>query len=207
RVKIFGNRTNLLIEYLKTNTNITLIDLRKPLIEKKDSYKLYYTNEHHWTYIGAYFGYLEVIKKLKITKNLEFYNISEFKVSDITKKGGTAGMIGMEKTLLDKEKYYSLSEYQKNVTSTEMGPLIRVKTVTSSNNSSKPNIFIFGDSFLNYFEPFISPLGNNVTYLINSYNEVNEFEMMKKQNLSIIIYERNEHNLFKFFHNTNFTDI
>lgn len=52
-------------QYLARN-NWNLIDLKKKILAKKDSIRLYHKTDTHWNDYGAYLGYLELIENLNI---------------------------------------------------------------------------------------------------------------------------------------------
>lgn len=45
------------------NSNIKIVDLMDKLIEKKDEY-IYYKTDHHWTTVGAYYGYKKYMEEM-----------------------------------------------------------------------------------------------------------------------------------------------
>ena len=63
--------------FLATN-NWELIDLKSKILQHKDSMRLYHKTDTHWNDDGAYLGYLELMKKLKV----KFPDIVPVKLSD-----------------------------------------------------------------------------------------------------------------------------
>ncbi|HOY33061.1 MAG TPA: hypothetical protein PKW80_14370 [Bacteroidales bacterium] len=55
-----------LLEYLKLNTDLDIIDIHNPLMEaKKNNYAdLYYRSNSHWTHYGAYVAYAAMIEQI-----------------------------------------------------------------------------------------------------------------------------------------------
>lgn len=52
--------------YGTMNQSVKVVDLYQPLREHRDEY-IYYRTDHHWTALGAYYGYLELAKALGVT--------------------------------------------------------------------------------------------------------------------------------------------
>lgn len=59
------SRLDQLIDYLRENSHVNIIDLRPTLIEAKSKYKTYYETDTHWNQIGGYLGYYEIVSHLK----------------------------------------------------------------------------------------------------------------------------------------------
>ncbi len=53
-----------LIEYISNNTDATVVSLFEVLNSQKKAEQLYYKNDTHWSSIGAYLGYQEIISSL-----------------------------------------------------------------------------------------------------------------------------------------------
>ncbi len=51
-----------LVSYLKENSDVRVIYLKDNIIKNKDKGILYYKKDTHWNKLGAYFGYLDIMK-------------------------------------------------------------------------------------------------------------------------------------------------
>lgn len=58
------SRQSQLFDYLKTNSKVTVIDLRRPLVEAKPFTRIYYQTDTHWTQVGAYIAYTKIAERL-----------------------------------------------------------------------------------------------------------------------------------------------
>lgn len=67
-----------LLEHLRTNTNLKLIDPFDRIAELKDSIDVFFKNDIHWNQLGAFMGYREMI--LALAK--DYPEIKPFKLSD-----------------------------------------------------------------------------------------------------------------------------
>ena len=56
---------NGLADYAKNIKRLNLLDPLRGLINKRDGREYYYRTDHHWTTLGAYYAYVEIIKSFK----------------------------------------------------------------------------------------------------------------------------------------------
>lgn len=61
-------RTDKMVEYLRENTDVTIIYPKDTLIEYAKDYQLYYKYDTHWNNLGAYVGYQELLYTLYGTR-------------------------------------------------------------------------------------------------------------------------------------------
>ncbi|PIE57776.1 MAG: hypothetical protein CSA33_06945 [Desulfobulbus propionicus] len=54
-----------LVQYLESNTDIHIVDLRKKMIEKKDDSQLYFKTDSHWNHFGANLAQYEIMMKVQ----------------------------------------------------------------------------------------------------------------------------------------------
>jgi alginate O-acetyltransferase complex protein AlgJ len=57
--------TDQLVDYLKSHTNVPVVDLRKVLIEKKNENQLYYKTDTHWNHYGANIAQYEIMLQIE----------------------------------------------------------------------------------------------------------------------------------------------
>jgi len=57
--------TDQLINYLKSHTEVDVIDLRGVLIEAKKSHQLYYKTDTHWNFVAANIAQFEIMKSIE----------------------------------------------------------------------------------------------------------------------------------------------
>lgn len=56
------SRADLLVEYLRANTDIKVVYPKDELIKVREKYPIYYKLDTHWNEVGAYVGYNEFMK-------------------------------------------------------------------------------------------------------------------------------------------------
>jgi len=149
--------------YLNKNTDIKVINLKKTMLEHKNDTAgwLYYKTDTHWNFLGADYGYREVINRLGeygilATKPIK----AEFKPENIYAKCGDIlkQMKGEREDLFEPVR---LPEYEQLFTAelvtdeaelkkiTEYGDKFEVPMVQLYENSenSGPSALLLGDSF------------------------------------------------------------
>lgn len=57
-------RLEQLVKVLKENTDVTIVDLRQPLIAAKALNQVYYKTDTHWNYYGAFEAYKYLLKEI-----------------------------------------------------------------------------------------------------------------------------------------------
>jgi len=148
-------KSEQLLEYLKLNTDLDIIDVYKPLMKAKYTGLMnpYYKNNCHWNYYGGYVGYCSVINYIK----KDFPNIGEpLTLKDfkwVEKKDYKPDLL----QLMDIDKFYSFKEYApsfyENVITDTLYPFyldlwtpappacVRTKRVNN------PTMLMYGDSY------------------------------------------------------------
>lgn len=56
-------RTDLLVEYLRKETDIDMIYCKDIFLEEKDQYPLYYKSDTHWTMVGSFLALSDLMKQ------------------------------------------------------------------------------------------------------------------------------------------------
>jgi len=167
------SKLDQLLEYLKINTNLDIIDIYTPLIEAKNkrNMDLYYKNNSHWTFYGSYIAYNTMINYIK----KDFPNIGEplaFKDIEWTDFDNfPADLL----KLIALDKYYFPHEYF---------PVIKKKIVTDTiflnypefsspapafcllnKKTELPSMIMYGDSFSGFLLSYNNNNFNKSIYL------------------------------------------
>lgn len=186
-----------LIDYIYNglSENVSSIDIYNSLSAVKDEY-IYYRNDHHWTSLGAYYGYNTAIQKLGFTPiSYDKFNIEH--VSDSFKgtfyskalydniKADTIDIYSLNSTsniqymVVDtgKEEITFDTLYDRSYLSTkdkyamflsENNPKVTIKT----NTKNDKKILIIKDSYANCFVPFLTEHYNEITLIDLRYVDV-----------------------------------
>lgn len=167
-----------IVGLLKSNSEI--IYPKDVLIQNKDKGFLYFKTDTHWTYLGAYFGYIELINTIQKDFRDRYYlaplRIEEFSKEEYKKTNpDLLDMVNIGEKNSEKSIHY-ICPQNKDI------------------NSAKSNlrVLIFGDSFLEYLKPHI-----NCTFNSTRFEESNTLDMkiIKDFKPDIVVLEIVQRNL------------
>jgi len=201
-----------LIDYCYANSGAKNIDLLDPLKSHKDEY-IYYRTDHHWTSLGAYYGYDTIMKAMGMPPTpLSLYK--ENRVSD-NFYGTVYSKSGISWVKPDSINIYAGQESSTEVTnystnqpvtgtmydysyldkkdkySMFMGGNTPLETVTTKNTAA-PSVLILRDSYMDSLTPFLQDNFSKIyimdlryykTQLMNS--SVTDF--VKKNNIDDVL--------------------
>lgn len=187
--------TDLLIEYLKNNSNINILDLRNPLIKNKRTDRpLYYKNDTHWNNFGGYFAYKYISSYVSgfypsiKTRNLDDFSIHKTNI-DIAKDLG--GMLALNR--YDDIEYILTPKTPYSYLHISGAENQRTPQIYFKNASNLPNAIVFRDSFMEAVEPYLSDDFNYIVYLWNQWRTIEDIEWwIEKVKPSFVIEERAE---------------
>ncbi len=192
-VSIVPNSYNILRDYLPKGTpnidqealiaqcyqtftqekNMINIDLESILMEHKNEY-IYYRTDHHWTTLGAYYGYLQFcnaqglppvdISKLTANSIENFTGTYDAKYKGIGIKPDTITYysIPIEKMVVDKEEKSSLYDLEKTKVRDKYAmflhgnhPVSVIYAKENEHNQGK-KLLLLKDSYANSMVPFLT---------------------------------------------------
>ena len=162
--RIEDSPTDILVEYLKNNTDIKIIYPKNELLKYKEKYELYSKYDHHWNYIGGYIGYTKILEALSInyhsidSSDIEFINVRSYSWYN-----SLAGILGLKNI-----------DYYNDFTDL---------AVKYEYNKIYTNIFVKGDSFFSAIDYYINNDFSNVVF--TEYGSTELFN----DNVDIFIFE------------------
>lgn len=149
-----NSRINQLLD-ANQNTDLKIIYPKNILTENKDKGLLYLKKDTHWTYLGAYFGYVELMNTIQKDfpgQNLKPFNIKDFSKEEyIYEKPDLANMANVGEKNTEKSYKYICPADKKR---------------------SGLRVLVFGDSFLGHLEPYLS-----CTFKTARYERLNTLNM------------------------------
>ena len=106
------SRTDLIIEYLQSNTDLEIVYPKNELISNINDHQIYYKCDTHWNELGAYIGEQQLLFQLYGEKRppLDYYKINA-KSTTLTDLANTASLAWTCKTKDD----YIIENYGKNM--------------------------------------------------------------------------------------------
>ncbi|MEW8955058.1 hypothetical protein [Clostridium sp.] len=159
------NSTDEFFTYMKNNSDVNILDLRKDLIDSKSKEELYHRTDSHWNHIGASLAYKRIIEessKLLPEYNLKPYNIEiDYNQNDSKLKGDLSSMLLLDKHISDNStsiknkvnyEYKAYHDHDKEIR-------------TASYDKTLPKAVIFRDSFSIYLQPLLSQNFSEALYI------------------------------------------
>lgn len=156
----FNKRTQVL-NYLKKNSHIKLIDGYEVMSKKKDSVRLFYKTDSHWNQLGAFYTYVELMKKIKIDfpdlvpQTIDKYSVEQ-KFGDYS--GDLLGVMNTD-TFFSRDPYYLRLKKDVAATMYPFRPLFPEEndyTYFVNEKETEIRFLIFRDSFCSYLVPYLS---------------------------------------------------
>lgn len=181
-----SDRIGLLVDYLeRNNAECVPVFPLQALIDAKISSNdlLYYKTDTHWSALGAYIGYLELMKKIK-EQYPDLHTLMKNEMSFDSHKhmdnGDLAQMLRVDYTERMKDVDYVFPEpvngwsYQVvEENKSEEGRLVFLRTI---NPNKALKVMVFRDSFTTALQPYLSETFHEVLYYwdhdINKYMDV-----------------------------------
>ena len=181
------SRSRQLENHLKTHTSVPVINLLDTLLANKKQGFLYWKNNTHWNEMGAYIGYLEVMKQIqKDFPSVQLCKIDPEIPAKIYKGHGdllifTNGMALPEKTLYPvprfKIKYRMTGDSLENY-----------GTALFTNPTGRHNVLMIRDSFASSLLPYMGNSFKTITAIKSDYilypNKIKAF-----QEADIVVFE------------------
>ncbi|WP_312833467.1 alginate O-acetyltransferase AlgX-related protein [Sedimentibacter saalensis] len=197
------SRVDLLVEYIKANTDIDINNLKLPLINSKGNDMLYYKNYDptHWNMNGAFVGYTEIMNQMKSDyPSLKVITKDDFNIYVEKSKGTLAHLSSFESIndamSFDDDIYtYVLNDSYKSELFIELPEGIEINAndkyfhYTNSSTDNDHTILIIGDSYIySFLLPIISESFREV-YFINFTSAQQIKNIQNKINADIVLYE------------------
>ncbi len=157
------------------NEKVKLLDLSDTLSEHNEEY-IYYRTDHHWTTLGAYYGYIKIADEFDLMKHSsDYYNFSEVSDSflgstfDKVQLGGAADSIYSSDVCdkfirsidydgdADNQKSFYQPSFLKQKSKYDyfLGGNYRQVTINTNANNDKV-LLLIKDSYSNSLVPFLA---------------------------------------------------
>jgi alginate O-acetyltransferase complex protein AlgJ len=167
------SRQDQLLSYLKSNTKVSLLDLRQTLMEAKKFARLYYYTDTHWDHLGAFLAYTKIADRLQTwfprLKPLGFADMRidtfRFEDGDLQNMMGLHGLISeiVPRALPKKNANYRTSMIDTKGQSEVTHPQ-NVPHATDINDPSLPRAVCLQDSFMEAMSPLLSRHFSHISY-------------------------------------------
>ena len=156
------SRANQLSDYLKTNSKIKLIYPLEELKKQKEKEYVYFKQDTHWGFYGAYFAYLELANAIKKDFNdLNIYKINKYSYTNFS--GDLNAMLPDVLKIEDDAKYITPIFDDVKFICTQ--PLQEKDVINCVNETQTKNLLVFRDSFSNSLIPYLGSSFKNSMFV------------------------------------------
>ncbi len=195
------SRLDQLVNYLRTNTTVNLIDLRPTLLQAQRERYIYYRADSHWNGFGAKAAVLAIAAKIA----QYFPAITKAPYQDLQPQvyehqaGDLARMLALGQLfpnhIVECQIQAPSIKLTKNFPRNKSNNLF-LKTLISEQEkySFLPKALLMGDSFLNYMQPFLSCYFSQAVFSLISDPGLFAIEQCKPD---IVINEMAERRLYQ----------
>jgi hypothetical protein len=156
--------TDQIVAYLRTHTDVNVVDLRAPLLEERKHRDVYYRHDTHWNHYGANIAQFEIMKN--VSRLLErsqppiLLKLDQFRVGKRT--GGDLAKLALMESI---EELHPVPIFDNQDDPLSLLDYINRRTpYTLSCESSEHSAFIFRDSFFTLLQPYIARQFRESTY-------------------------------------------
>jgi len=193
-----GTVTDLILEQLRKDTLLHLIELKDTLLANKRNGVLYYHTDNHWNSLGAFFVYKILLNRMK----KDFPQLKPLKQTDFTLKGwrfqggnlaGQAGLWPYMKELI----FYPLIRNSKAKEEAKSGYTPppgfgypdEYEVVRSTSDRSLPRILVIRDSFFTPLIPLFSENFRRTVYVFDGWKYGLNQEILENEKPDIVLLE------------------
>ena len=193
------SRLQQLVAYLKTHSDLSILDLSTALNEEKKRHRVYYVTDTHWNDRGAYTAYRAIMDRVgrwfpeaSVTQNIII------ETENVRGPGGDlAGMLDMADTMSEERPVLKMQpttcspEINQAVADFRKIPADQVRSapLVTTCDASKLRAVVFRDSFFDSIIPFIAEDFNRIVYIWKPYDHAIMKELIAQQKPQIVIEE------------------
>jgi len=195
---IYNNKenhiTDQLLNYLKANTDVTIIDLRKVMIETKKMCNPYGQFDSHWNLCGSSAAYKYILEQIEIKKKFKIKEINHSVIE--TNKCDWGGLVRMytkvhpEKLQRAREGCYDYEvKYDNNSCDTERSKGRWSFKVLCNKNYQYQRAVVFHDSFFSQLTGFFSRSFKETSFVLDRLGEKKLQEQLFTKEMEVCGYD------------------
>lgn len=153
-----------LCNYLSSNSDLLVINVKDTLIDEKKKNLLYYETDTHWNQLGGFIAYQKLMNVLKekYFPNLERLDLSHYNMEWLVDgKGDLTQMINAEdlterNIVIMSPKSASRAFLVKQRSNMSDSSFLNKPIVKATSDTTLPELFLYRDSFASYLIPHLS---------------------------------------------------
>lgn len=201
-------RLDQLLAHMQTHSDVTIVDLRQPLIEAKSQDPLYYLTDSHWNDMGALVGYGEIMRAVGKALGRDVGAVRSLEDYTVTRQnllgGDLARLLGLGSQF--QENDFILTPRWEGDTCARKEPLpgylepawqLRLEPFAMNCERADIKMVMFRDSFANRLVPFLAEHFRRSVFIEDRNYEAGFFKaVVEKERPDIVIDECGERILY-----------
>jgi alginate O-acetyltransferase complex protein AlgJ len=197
RKRRYPTRLDQIIEYLKENTSVQILDVRNILLEEKKAgpLPLYKKTDSHWNYLGGFVAYKEIMRSISFVPKKK----NDFEWEHVNKgRGDLANMLALndqvtEENMIEvKELFESDLTFQNFEKDYGYKKKIQISVaIQNRKNINTQKLLIFHDSF---GEGLIKFLCNDFQETVAINTNLFSSSIIEKERPDVVIFQLVERN-------------
>lgn len=179
-------RKDQLVDFVKRETDIEIIDVEKLLKSKKQKLRIYHKLDSHWNDLGAFFGSQFIVNVIKKDYPIDNLSLDSFKIDFLSIEGSTSKMLGLSDT---ENQIYLKPFFDDKTIKLETNMFYKNKSINELRykNPDKPfKVLVFRDSFTTALIPFFNQTFGECTYI---WSHDFDKELIQQEKPDIVIME------------------
>ena len=173
------------IEYLRKNTKVKALYLYDAMHKNKGKDLLYYKTDTHWTKLGAYYAYKEIMKMVDQKNEIPTFKATDM-IAEEVRQGDLIGLNDSGRNLPDDMTSYKFPKLISDFVPKE-GKLVQFYI----NKDGNKNIFLLRDSFSIALLPYLGESFKEVAY-VGRHNLTKEDLEYIQKNSDVVVLEHVE---------------
>jgi len=193
KIRNYAGKTCLdqLVQYIRENGDITLVDFRSVLLSGKQNYPVYLRTDTHWTIFGAFLAYKRIMTEIvKTHQGAKVLDMNEMSVTTqkTTGDGDLAGMLSLV-GFFD-EQYVNVepnTSFMSKKLAQEFN-YTRGRQIHFSEGPVRnaPRLLVFGDSFMADLFPFLAESFSKSVWL---QSRSIDYKLIDREQPDIVVLE------------------
>jgi alginate O-acetyltransferase complex protein AlgJ len=191
------SRLDQLVDYLRKNSSVSILDLRPAFDIAKEEQRLYHKTDSHWNQLGAFVAYKEILKILEQNfPTLNVKNASDFNLQQVVGSGGDLAKLFGISNAYQEERYVLKPQAEacngtsKSLISEDLALANKVKiNAYHCDGAELPGLLFFGDSFGNALLPFLKGHFSHTEKVVGPLRAFIVQDLIQKYSPSVVIEE------------------
>jgi hypothetical protein len=187
------SRQDQLIGYLRSHSDIRIVDVRPALFAAKREQQIYFRTDTHWNDLGAFAGYQTLVQELgKDFNGMQPRTLLDFDIDKATRDGDLSGILGLHGAMTEyvlklRPRQLPRARFEGNC-----GDIGQCESQIQ--DASLPRVVMYRDSFSSYWVPFLAEHFSRGVYVWDTKWRLSP-ELIRAERPNVFVLEMIERNL------------